>query len=180
MEKFILAPEGEARLADMDVFAGIDLSGLSKVLVHAKLNGRRALSREELITAALEEIDGCNSSPWGQDWWALKREQRINARLDAGLFDGTFKLTAVGKIAIGKKREMKRAIAANGFERASDLPSEVLTQIFSFSMADACSLDITSRTISNLVPWRAVALSRLPALGLLVADGANPCAEAWW
>jgi len=134
---------------------------IKKVLLEAKIDGRRALPRDELVNLAVAK---CFTSDPGL------REQReaIEHQIDVWVADGSLKSTATGKISLGKKREMKVATAANGFERASDLPSGVLAHVSSF-LVSVAAVDTSSRLLSDAMPWRTLALSEFPSLRLLFA-----------
>ena len=123
-------------------------------LVKAKsVEGRRALPRDELL------ISVSNAVYYPEDF--------LKDGLDALIADGTFKLTAGGKIALRKTREMQRAIAANGFERALDLSSDVLACVLSFADFKTLSAsEIASRSLSTHASpaWRALVLSDFPML----------------
>ena len=134
---------------------------IKKVLLEAKIDGRRALPRDELVNLAVAKC-----SPFDPG----RREQRgaIERQIDVWVADGSLKSTATGKLSLGKKREMKVATAANGFERASDLPSGVLAHVSSF-LVSVAAVDTSSRLLSDAMPWRTLALSEFPSLRLLFA-----------
>ena len=130
-------------------------SFFKQALVKAKsVEGRRALPRDVVVASA------CGRHPF------YLTEEHVAEGLDALIADGTFKLTAGGKIALGKTREMRRAIAANGFERALDL-SCALAHVLSFADFKTLSAsEIASRSLSTHASpaWRALVLSDFPML----------------
>ena len=113
-------------------------SYFTQALAKAKVEGRRALPRDVVVASA------CDRFP------DFLTEEHVAKGLDALLADGTFKLTAGGKIALGKTREMQRAIAANGFERALDLSCDILAHVLSFADVKTLSAsEIASRSLST-------------------------------
>ena len=143
---------------------------LTEVLVEAKIEGRRALPRDELLEKAYFR----NS---------LFTYLSYVLRLDALLADGTFKLTAGGKIGLGKKREMQHAIAANGFERALIFSSDVLALVLSFGdFETVIASEIASRSLSchTSPAWRALVLSDFPMLRLVMNDTHHRASPGEW
>jgi hypothetical protein len=138
-------------------------SYFKQALAKAKVEGRRALPRDVVVASA------CDRFP------DFLTEEHVAKGLDALLADGTFKLTAGGKIALGKTREMQRAIAANGFERALDLSCDILAHVLSFADVKTLSAsEIASRSLSTHASpaWRDLVLSDFPMLRL-VMDNAH-------
>ena len=138
-------------------------SYFKQALARAKVEGRRALPRDVVVASA------CDRFP------DFLTEEHVANGLDALLADGTFKLTAGGKIALGKTREMRRAIAANGFERALDLSCDILAHVLSFADVKTLSAsEIASRSLSTHASpaWRDLVLSDFPMLRL-VMDNAH-------
>ena len=132
---------------------------LIKTLVKAKsVDGRRALPQYELVRKSCWY---CGTGP-------------LEDALNSGLRDGTFKLTAGGKVSLGPgKREMRRAIGANGFERLLDLSSDVLADVLSFSdLSTLAACEAASRRLSahTARAWQTLTLSQYPMLRLLVDD----------
>ena len=153
----------------MDMHEKIARKSVTEALVLAKLDGRRAIPRDELFALALKK------SPRVMGRSRCSQKADINSAIDAGLSNGALKMkitVGTGKISLGKKREMKIATAANGFERASDLPSGVLAHVCSFAVSfrvDLAAWDTSSKSLSEQAPWRTLTMSHYPSLGLLVA-----------
>ena len=143
-------------------------SRIKETLVQAKIDGRRAIPRDELLETVSELY---NLSP----------PHALAKYLDWGLFNGLFKQTAGGKIALGKKREMQRAIASNGFERALDLAPDVLSHVLSFGDFEMLNAsEISSRSLSKHASrcWQTLALLHYPMLRLLA--GSLPLGPSEW
>ena len=135
---------------------------INLVLLEAKIDGRRVLPRDELVSLA------CGKVGYILEETLRQQREAMEHQIDVWVADGSLKSTATGKISLGKKREMKVATAANGFERASDLPSGVLAHVSSF-LVSVAAVDTSSRLLSDAVSWRTLALSGFPSLRHLIA-----------
>ena len=162
-------PEGREAKNPQDV--------LIEELVVAKIGGRRVLPRDELVALAVSAQKSVHH------WNYFKRHgaDTLEVAVLVGLKNGAFKLVANNKIALGPGMRVMRH-AEDGFERALDLPPDVLAKVLSFGDFETLtSSEISSRAVSSHTPraWQSLALSEFPMLRLVADDDLQRDSREW-